>query len=133
MLIFQPKYSKKIFYISFLSLIPTILSYYYGMYTIMMMPLSVWITSLNYWRHPIYGWRRNLDISVVLSGVCYQLYYVSSCKYNVYVLTCTFSGTCCYILSWVFTFKKHENISCLFHCGVHLLANLSLLFLITGL
>jgi hypothetical protein len=122
----------KIFRFSFLTFVPIFTSLYYEKYDIMMMPLTVFITSISYWKEPIYGWRRNIDILAVVVGSGYQLLYFPICSHKVYCFTSMIMGTGCYVLSWFFH-KKNINWSCNFHCGTHIFANLTLLLLITGL
>lgn len=45
-----------------MSLLPACISFHYGKYDVMLVPLTVFATSINYWRKPTYGCRRNMDI-----------------------------------------------------------------------
>lgn len=131
MLVIAQQHANKIYRVSFLSLLPTYLSFHYGRYDIMLVPLTVFATSINYWRKPMYGWRRNMDIGAVLSGMCFQVYRVLECRNKLLVLTFMFSGTCCYVMSW--SFYQQPKMSTYLHCGVHLCANMALVSLISGL
>jgi len=39
--------------------------------------ILVFLTSLNYWRHPVHGWRRNVDIVAALIALGYQVGFVA--------------------------------------------------------
>lgn len=122
----------KIFRFSFLTFVPIFASLYYEKYDIMMVPLTVFITSVSYWKKPIYGWRRNIDIMAVVAGSGYQLLYFPICSHTIYCFISMIMGTGCYVLSWV-VHEKNIDWSCNLHCGTHVFANLTLLLLITGL
>lgn len=128
MFVVAQEYATKIYRVSFLSLLPTILSFHYGKYDVMLVPLTVFVTSINYWRKPTYGWRRNMDIGAVLSGICFQVYRVLECHNKHVVLAFMFSGACSYGMSWVFS--KQPSLSTYLHCGVHVCANTALVCLI---
>lgn len=131
-MIVEQKHARQFIKISFLSMVPTCLSYYYGIYDIMVMIIIVFLTSINYWRHPIYGWRRNMDISAVVSGVFYQFYRNQDCNHKLSVYSMIGVGTCSY-LSSCYYYNKRRYLSIILHCGVHISANIALVFLITGL
>ena len=73
-LVLPPEQSGFIWNLSWLSLA----SGYYGMtqghYNLVAVPIGVWITSINYWRSPDYGWRRYADISFVHVSMSYHLF-----------------------------------------------------------
>ena len=131
MFVVAQEHATKIYRVSFLSLLPTYLSFCNGKYDVMWVPLTVFATSINYWRKPTYGWRRNMDIGAVLSGACFQVCRVSECQNRPVVLAFLFSGACSYGMSWVFS--QQPSLSTYLHCGVHVCANIALIFLILGL
>ena len=63
-----------IFRVSFLSFLSSIYALYCGVYDLAIVPGGVFLTSVNYWRYPIHGWRRNLDMGYVASALIYQNY-----------------------------------------------------------
>ena len=130
MFVVAQEHAKKIYRVSFISLLPTCLSFHYGKYDVMLVPFSVFATSINYWRKPTYGWRRNIDIAAVCGGACFQLCRVLKCENKHLVLTFMGSGACCYVMSRCFS--TQPSLSTSLHCGVHVFANLALVFLILG-
>ena len=131
MFVVGQEYANKIYSLSFLSLLPTCLSFHYGKYDVMLVPLTVFATSINYWRKPTYGWRRNMDIGAVCCGACFQLFRVLECENKHIVLTFMGCGTCSYFMSRCLS--TQPSLSTSLHCGVHVFANLALVFLILGL
>ena len=64
--------------VSFVSAFSSAYAVYRGHCNLAIVPGSVLLTSLNYWRQPTYGWRRNLDIACVWTALIYQ----SVCAYR---------------------------------------------------
>jgi hypothetical protein len=82
-------------------------------------------TSLNYWRRPMYCWRRNVDILCVSGGLVYHIIYKANySEFRAIYFTIVAVGICAYGLS-VYTHKKSSWISTFFHVIVHICANLS--------
>ena len=88
----------------------------------------VLFTSVNYWRHPVLGFRRNLDILMTSSCFVYQLVVVSpnasgyaKWLYWSTVLACG----CCYAKARHCgrVLHKHANASW-WHFGIHLCGNI---------
>jgi hypothetical protein len=97
-------------------------------------PVSVFATSLNYWRHPLRdSWRRFIDIAVVLSCLAYQSYVafsvdIVSSEDNLYrqmYFYLTGSGMACFVLSDVFGRKGLLWPATYAHASIHLLANIA--------
>lgn len=95
-------------------------------------PVSVWATSLLYWRHPIRNsWRRTLDIATVISGVSYQSYYAfqtirhtSPPHFACYTALITASAAC-YGISTYLMNRGRIWPSTYAHASIHLLANMA--------
>lgn len=121
MLVVAQEYATNIYRVSFLSLLPAYLSFHYQKYDIMLVPLTVFATSINYWRKPTYGWRRNVDIVAVCGSVFFQLSRILDCENKHIVLTFMCSGTCSYIMARCFSTQPSLST-----------ANLALVFLILG-
>ena len=68
----SPAQSKCIWRVSFVSAFSSAYAVYRGHYDLALVPGGVFMTSINYWRLPTYGWRRNLDIACVWSALIYQ-------------------------------------------------------------
>jgi hypothetical protein len=120
-LVLPLKYSIRIYYTSFISLISIITSLYFKLYDFTLLTSCVMITSLNYWKYPIRNWRRTLDIVVVSLTFIYKMYrsYYSNTRYIYYLFNLL--GIGCYIIA-----KKSicKNRSSLYHCGIHIVSNI---------
>jgi hypothetical protein len=136
--VMEEKYSCCIFRVSFISFLSSVYALYCGCYDLAAVPGSVFLTSVNYWRKPVYGWRRNLDMSCVALALTYQ-------NYSAYLLLSSSSvmshdsssqlpalltyytlmglGIGCYHLSVNLYEKKYIWSSTYVHCMVHVLAN----------
>ena len=73
--IMKREYYSCIYRISFLSFLSSIYAIYCDCYDLAVVPGGVFLTSVNYWRRPTYGWRRNLDMGYVASALIYQNYH----------------------------------------------------------
>ena len=56
------KYSKYLFYSSFLIGVSSGISLYYKEYTTFLFLFMLFLSSINYWNDPDYGWGRNIDM-----------------------------------------------------------------------
>ena len=92
----------------------------------------VGITSLNYWRHPVLSWRRNMDIGVVHSVLFYQ-FLRSFDVNNRHLYWCLLGISCgCYPLSIISKKYNADTLSIVFHAMVHVVGNISNLVLYFG-
>lgn len=93
----------------------------------------VLLTSVNYWRHPVFGLRRNLDMLTCACSLSYQLLLavteVEPAPRNAYLATVV-AGLGCYGCSRYYSFVlRDKDISSRFHCGLHVLGNMGNLVL----
>ena len=59
--------------ISWLSLVSSIYAIYNGHYDLAIVPGGVFLTSINYWRNPIFSsWKRKLDVNYICCALIYQ-------------------------------------------------------------
>jgi hypothetical protein len=106
--------------------------FYQGHYISSFIPLSVFITSMNYWRHPIYGWRLNADVACVIFGFFSMLivaYYGTNWLRYYIIITLAAS---CYPLSHYFANQNMEYMGTLMHAYMHILGNIGLFILFSG-
>lgn len=110
---------------SFLTFISIFSAYYYEVYDCMMLAIFVLVNSLNYWRHPIVGHRRNFDIFSAIFGLTYELYlsYFLQLSDNLltYYLLTSLSMFCYYKARTTIDRSK----SSWWHCSLHLIANIA--------
>ena len=98
--------------------------------------MLLFCSSVNYWRHPVLGWRRNLDMVCAVGSLAYQVFYTSTkATDEVRMAYCTTvaAGCSCYAVSRTFTFyfaakpqwgQVAFNVSSAAHVGLHLFGNL---------
>ena len=93
-------------------------------------PASVFVTSLLYWRNPIRNsWRRTLDMAVVFSGVTYQTYYAFRHIRNTQAIA-TYSAliggsAACYGVSNYLMARGLIWPATYAHASIHLVANVA--------
>ena len=98
-------------------------------YLLSLVPFSVFLTSLNYWRLPLDNWRKDLDVNLVRAVFIYQTHLALKTKNkNLYLGFCGL-GIGSYALGKYFYHegKYWNSIYC--HVGLHLFANMSNVFL----
>jgi len=107
--------------------------FYKNQYILATFPLVVVVTSLNYWRKPEYGWRRNIDIATVLTGVSIYLY--TSFKTNQQRMYGTNMCICggLYGLSWYLYKKGYNWLSTISHGSIYVVLNTANVLLYQGL
>lgn len=69
----DPQYSKWLWRSSWMHSVSCITALCLGVYDCAFPPGIVLVTSLNYWRHPDFGWRRYVDIICVQAGMWWQV------------------------------------------------------------
>jgi len=129
-LILPKVYSFKIIVSSIFTLSPPL---FYGIFKKQYIFASILgcilLSSINYWKHPILGLRRNIDMTFVKINVLYQhytIYYYNLNFLHYYLLSGL--GLLCYIIS-----KKRNDFEykCNFHILFHVfvcIANLNIIF-----
>ena len=108
-------YSKFLFYSSFSMLIATII--YISVYL-----LLLFLTSINHWRKPEYGLRRNIDLTIVLIGIFYTLFKVCLLKdefHRVGILILAFCSLLFFILEYVLSYLDSPKWI-IFHMTLHI-------------
>ena len=136
-LILPPQYSRRILYASTL-MVPSIASAYYNK-----LPDNTFLaalvlgSSLNYWRYPVHGIRRQVDMVCAIGSLGYQCFYTSwrtsTNARHTYWATVAAGGTC-YLIGRYFTFTRGwYNVSSAMHCMLHLFGNLGNLILYDSL
>lgn len=126
-----------IFRVSFISFLSFIYALYCGVYDLAIIPGGVFLTSANYWRYPIHGWRRNLDMGYVTFALTYQNYraYYMATEGHDYILlyyALMFFSMTCYPVSLHLHKKKDLWGSTYVHCLLHIVANIANLVLYGG-
>ena len=120
--------SRNVYYTSYLVIFSIIYSFYNAIYKLSLFNIFVLITSINYWRFPIRGFRRNMDISTVLVSLAYHLYYTYIYNYYQYLYLLSLC-IMCYMISNILNEKKIYKLAHSFHSILHLLANINNFYL----
>lgn len=86
------------------------------------------IFAQNYWRYPVYGFRRTLDMSWIQLLIWTHLYAVWGSPIFPTYVSMQGMGGLFYVLSWYAHERYHPWVQTLLHAGVHLLANVSVTY-----
>merc|ERR1712087_214272 len=126
-LVVPPPFSRRLLISSLQTSVSVIAAAANGIWDSCFLATLVLTTSVNYWRRPTLGWRRNVDIAVAGGSLLYQLVYSSSFadekSRSLYRLTVVL-GMACYGCSRYFTFARGDyNVSTIFHSGLHFFGN----------
>ena len=131
--IFYPDQNFFIWKMSFLSLFSAAYAYLNGHYDLALVPGGIFITSINYWRNPLYSsWRRTLDINYVRIGLTYQLIRAYNSQYYKLYYPVIFTSLIFYPISFYYYDKKLYWRSAYAHSMLHILANVSNIILYSG-
>ena len=106
--ILPPSHHWFLWRLSWLSLFSSLYALHQKHYYLALVPFSVFVTSVMYWCHPDYSWRRYLDMFVVHGALFYQLYRGQDAEnrevfYVVIFVACCFYPTVC---QFTFTTRK---------------------------
>ena len=102
-----------------------------ALYDCLVAAIAILFFSVNYWRRPVHGWRRNLDIANIVIGLTYQLIIsrkVDAVSRHLYIAS-TACGLACFGAGYKFPGRKGTLIH---SCG-HVFGNVANAFLYPGL
>ncbi len=129
-LIIEKEFSSIIFKMSFLLGINSLYGLYnylyYNMqyYDVIITNTLLFISSVNYWKKPVRGIRRNFDISMCLLSLVYNTYTVYEHPVTIYHYIVIGGTPILYTTSWLLYNYNYKRSSTFFHCLCHLTANL---------
>jgi len=130
MLALPKPYSNMIYYVSYLSLVSACYAYYKGHYDLVLVPGGVFLTSINYWKHPDYGWRRKLDIIYVSCSLTYQVTRAYRAENAYYYYALLGIGISSFPLGVLY--RNNVRASTFLHSLVHIFGNISNIVLYSG-
>jgi hypothetical protein len=114
-------------------LVTTCYAVYQTKYEFIVFPTGIFLTSINYWRKPVYNsWQRSLDVFYVYFSVFYNIFRSLGAEYMYQFNSFVLLGLLFYILSNYNHRKKRLYMSALLHSIAHLLGNVALLYLYSG-
>lgn len=128
----QSEYKNILFCSSFCMLFSSIISYIKNDLYKFIYYTTLFLTSINFWRDPIYGLRRNMDLSVVYSGVLFTFTQIFLLK-NDFYMYCVLSMCWCCLVFYIFEFicvYFNSNKWVIFHMSLHLYASLMIIFIL---
>ncbi|KAF0697789.1 Aste57867_11548 [Aphanomyces stellatus] len=131
-LVLPPRFSSRLFRSSWLTAASVYSAAHHDLWACFAMTLVVLLTSLNYWRHPVHGWRRNIDMFAVFAGSAYHLYCSFSCASSLHqLLYYAFVSKTIYCYSQARA-APNKDISSRWHMTMHLVGNVGNLVLYAG-
>lgn len=127
------KHYKHLYRTSHLFLLSCLYGIYQGHYFLSIIPGAFFLTSVNYWRRPVYySYRRYLDITVVRIGAVYHCYIVYNAQYAIIYYIIFSVGILSYIISHYFYNKKDYWKCTYYHIILHLMACLGTIVVYSG-
>ena len=123
--IVPPDCAKLIYNLAPLSFISSFVGFYNGHYDLCIVPFSVGCSTLLYWKKPISGWRRNVDICISSCGLLYQMYVIYTLEqYIISYYFCKVLAVSSYFIGHYYFAKGHLWPSMYWHAGVHIFGNI---------
>jgi hypothetical protein len=125
-------YSKFLFYSSFCMLISTLIAIYMNDIYITIYFFLLFLSSINYWRKPEYGFRRNIDLLVVNLGILGLLSQICLLK-NEFCRYVYISLVLCAAMFYIFEHILSYMISAkwiIFHMTIHIYVSAAALFIV---
>ena len=101
-------------------------------YRLSMGHFILYLTSIHYWKKPVHSYRRYLDMSVVCSGMLYQLYLSRGAEYQQIHNILMASAVLSYGCSSYYQYKNDNWKSTYCHIMLHILGNIASIILYSG-
>jgi hypothetical protein len=118
--------------VSYLSLFSAVYAFYRAHYHLAIVPGSVFLSSIHYWKKPDYSYRRYLDMTVVKSAVIYQHYMAYNAEYANMYYTILYIAMLSYPIGLYYYNKKDYWKSTYAHMMLHIMANIGNIVLYSG-
>lgn len=126
------EYSKFLFYSSFSMGVSAFIAYIMNDIFITSYLILLFLTSINHWRQPEYGLRRNIDLTVVSIGVMYSLSQIFLLKdefHRVCLLILGLCGTLMFALEYILVYFDSPKWI-VFHMTLHMYASCAALLML---
>jgi hypothetical protein len=95
-------------------------------------PFIVFFTSINYWRKPMYDWRRNTDIICVLTALSTHILHSFKAQNRTLYSYITTIALLFYPISWYLLKNKYVWSSTIAHSMIHIVAEIANVILYSG-
>jgi hypothetical protein len=118
-------YSKFLFFSSFSMGVSAFIAYIMNDVYITVYLILLFLTSINHWRKPEYGLRRNIDLSVVFIGACYatlKIFLLKDEFHRVGLIILAFCGIVFYSIEWILSYLDSPKWI-IFHMTLHIYAS----------
>jgi hypothetical protein len=112
-----------LFYTSFGSLVGSLYGFYKKQYINSLGVFLIFLTSINYWRNPVYGWRRNIDIISSILGLSINVLTSPGHPRCLKLNLMLFMSLLFYPLGFYFQHKS-IHLSAFSHSLIHIVSNL---------
>ena len=115
-------YSKFLFFSSFSMAVSAVIAYIMNDFYITVYMFLLCFTSINHWRKPEYGLRRNIDLTIVSIGILYavlKLFLLKNEFYRVCLLILGFCGIIFYVLEYILSYLDSPKWI-IFHMAIHM-------------
>jgi len=121
-----------IYKLSYIHFISSIYAFIYQPYTFGLLNFLSVISSINYWKYPLYNWKRTMDIITVNSTMLYYLYKAFYSNYGLYYYLVAISSIISFIVSHYYYNIKDMWKSTGFHILVHIYGFIGNMILFSG-
>ena len=120
-LMYPPEMSKRILRSSCLSGAAAVVAGYFGIWDCAAVATVVLLTSLNHWREPVVGIRRNVDLLTVYVSAAFHIGKAFDCSQPFLLACCVLSvtGVLCYMGAIYNGLNKYHDEASWCHCGLH--------------
>ena len=123
-----PHLARRLYYSSFITLASVASSVHNGVLDCSCLAALVLATSLNYWRRPVHGVRRNLDIAAAVGSLTYQSLIVAPGVADAgarlaYGASLVAAGSCYAAALAADRLLRRKSLACACHIGLHVCAN----------
>ena len=95
-------------------------------------PFIVFFTSINYWRKPMYDWRRVMDIICVLFALSTHILHSIKAQNRALYSYITIIALLFYPISWYLLKNKYVWASTIAHSMIHIVADIANVILYSG-
>jgi len=96
-------------------------------------PLAIFFTSINYWRKPMYNWRRNTDIICVFIALLTHILHSIKAQNGLLYRCITTIALLFYPISWYLLKRKYLWGSTIAHSMLHIVAEIANVILYSGI
>ena len=131
-LIYQPRHSRILWRASWLFLGTAAYATYQQHYDLAIAPAGIFLTSINYWRHPTYSIRRTADIICVWIATGYTLTRTLTAQHSFICYIIYIFAFACYPISNMYLRQGNHTHSMLLHALMHVIGNISNIILYSG-